>query len=287
MVRPGAQLLVCFFLTVFIWVQVIPTASCMHVTAQTLSPCYNANLTLTSDQLTSAAGCTVVFYPPDLNDSPEVVHWTYRNADSPSLSIIVYFKEQSKVDLYHSYAGRVNFSKTNWTLQIKLQLEDEGMYQFRTNSQESKWFLLEVIEPLSQPELRSDSSLVGSTTELVCAVSRGRVDAYQWKKDGGSLPEDGRFQLSQNGSTLRIQDTAASDGGEYTCTVSNLVSWSEASLKVDPRDPSTLAVSVAVAVVAVVVIAILAIVGYKRGFFQRCFSEDSDIRSRKSINWEN
>nr|XP_025037923.1 uncharacterized protein LOC106731632 isoform X2 [Pelodiscus sinensis] len=169
----------------------------MHVTAQTLSPCYNANLTLTSDQLTSAAGCTVVFYPPDLNDSPEVVHWTYRNADSPSLSIIVYFKEQSKVDLYHSYAGRVNFSKTNWTLQIKLQLEDEGMYQFRTNSQESKWFLLEVI------------------------------------------------------------------------------------------DPSTLAVSVAVAVVAVVVIAILAIVGYKRGFFQRCFSEDSDIRSRKSINWEN
>ncbi|XP_039344250.1 uncharacterized protein LOC120371889 isoform X4 [Mauremys reevesii] len=90
-----------------------------------------------------------------------------------------------------------------------------------------------VTEPLSQPELRSNSSLVGSTIEFVCKVPVGKVDSYRWKKDGKRLPEDSRFLLFQNDSILCILNTALSDNGVYTCEVSNQVSWNETSLKLD------------------------------------------------------
>ncbi|TFJ99970.1 homeobox protein NANOG-like [Platysternon megacephalum] len=282
MERSGAQLLVCFLLTVLIWVHEIPAVSFTRVTARTLSPCYSANLTPTSDGLISAVGCTVVFSPPGLNFSTGIVRWDYKNVSSTVLSIMVYFKEQSKVDLHPSYNGNVEFSKTHWTLQIKLRLGDGGMYRFRTNSHETQWFQLEVIEPLSQPELRSNSSLVGSTIEFVCKVPVGKVDSYQWKKDGKRLPEDSRFLLFQNDSILCILNTALSDNGVYTCEVSNQVSWNETSLKLGIQNPSNVVVGVVVGVIVVIVIFVLVAVLYvsrkRLKCPTQCFCGDSDLR---------
>ncbi|KAH1165139.1 hepatocyte cell adhesion molecule-like isoform X1 [Mauremys mutica] len=278
MERSGAQLLVCFLLTVLIWVREIPAVSITHVTARTLSPCYSANLTPTSDRLISAVGCTVVFSPPGLNFSTGIVRWDYKNVSSTVLSIIVYYKEQSKVDLHPSYNGNVEFSKTHWTLQIKLQLGDGGMYSFRTNSQETKWFQLEVIEPLSQPELRSNSSLVGSTIEFVCKVPVGKVDYYRWKKDGKRLPEDSRFLLFQNDSILCILNTALSDNGVYTCEVSNQVSCNETSLKLDIQNHLNVVVGVVVVIGVLVLVAVLCVLKKYLTCPTQCFCGDSNLR---------
>nr|XP_048720741.1 hepatocyte cell adhesion molecule-like isoform X4 [Caretta caretta] len=275
MERCGAPLLVCFLLMVLIWVHEIPAVNFTHVTARTLSPCYSANLTPTSNRLISAVGCTVVFSPPGLNFSTGIVRWDYKNVSSTVLSILVYFKDQSKVDLHPSYNGNVEFSKTNWTLQIKLQLGDGGLYRFRTSSHETNWFQLEVIEPLSQPELQSNSSLVGSTTEFVCKVPVGKVDSYQWKKDGKHLPEDSRFLLFQNDSMLRILNTTLSDNGVYTCEVSNQVSWNETSLKLDIQNPSNVVVGVVVVIVVFVLVAVLYVSRKHLRCPTQCFCGDS------------
>ncbi|KAM7160466.1 hepatic and glial cell adhesion molecule-like isoform 1-T1 [Macrochelys suwanniensis] len=280
----AVQLLVCF-LTVLIWVHEIPAVNDTHVTARTLSPCYSANFTPASDRLISAVGCTVVFSPPGLNFSTGIVHWDYKNVSSTDiLSIIVYFKEQSKVDLHPSYIGNVEFSKTHWTLQIKLQLGDGGMYSFRTSSHETKWFQLEVIEPLSQPELQSNSSLVGSTTEFVCKVPVGKVDSYPWKKDGKRLPEDSRFLLFQNDSILCILNTALSDNGVYTCEVGNQVSWNETSLKLVIQNPSNVVVGVVVVIGIVVVLVAVSYVSRKHlKCPTQCYCGHSDVLPWKTV----
>ncbi|XP_043378023.1 hepatocyte cell adhesion molecule [Chelonia mydas] len=277
MERSRAPLLVCFLLMVLIWVHEIPAVNFTHVTARTLSPCYSANLTPTSDRLICAVGCTVVFSPPGLNFSTGIVRWDYKNVSSTVLSILVYFKDQSKVDLHPSYNGNVEFSKTNWSLQIKLQLGDGGLYRFRTSSHETNWFQLEVIEPLSQPELWSSSSLVGSTTEFVCKVPVGKVDSYQWKKDGKHLPEDSRFLLFQNDSMLRILNTTLSDNGVYTCEVSNQVSWNETSLKLDIQNNSNVVVGVVVVIVVFVLVAVLYVSRKHLRCPTQCFCGDSEL----------
>lgn len=87
------------------------------------------------------------------------------------------------------------------------------------------------LEPVSQPELWSNLSLIGLSTELVCSTSVEKVAKYQWKKDGKPLPIESHYQLSQNNSVLLILNTTWSDKGSYSCNVSNEVNWHEVSLE--------------------------------------------------------
>ncbi|TFJ99960.1 glycine N-acyltransferase-like protein 3 [Platysternon megacephalum] len=86
-------------------------------------------------------------------------------------------------------------------------------------------------EPLSKPELFRNSSLAGSTIEMVCNMTVGRVDSYQWKKDHKPLPRSDHYQLSRNNSVLLILNATQADSGCYSCKVTNEVSENETSLE--------------------------------------------------------
>ncbi|KAM7160468.1 hepatic and glial cell adhesion molecule-like isoform 3-T3 [Macrochelys suwanniensis] len=141
-----------------------------------------------------------------------------------------------------------------------------------------------VTEPLSQPELQSNSSLVGSTTEFVCKVPVGKVDSYPWKKDGKRLPEDSRFLLFQNDSILCILNTALSDNGVYTCEVGNQVSWNETSLKLVIQNPSNVVVGVVVVIGIVVVLVAVSYVSRKHlKCPTQCYCGHSDVLPWKTV----
>ena len=54
----------------------------------------------------------------------------------------------------------------------------------------------------------------GDNVTLTCSASGGPNNVFQWQKDGADL-------LGENQFTLQLTDVNATDGGEYTCVVSN------------------------------------------------------------------
>lgn len=76
----------------------------------------------------------------------------------------------------------------------------------------------------------SSSSLAGSPIELGCDVLEGTVDNIDWEKEGGPLPPERCYFLSENRSALHIRKGEKLDCGSYSCNVSNEISWKESSL---------------------------------------------------------
>ncbi|XP_077681678.1 hepatic and glial cell adhesion molecule-like [Eretmochelys imbricata] len=199
-----------------------------------VSACQSTGLAPTGDRVVGAVGCTVVFPGPDHIDTTGVVWWEYKqNENITELSVVLYYVESWKLDILPAYKDRIVFNMSNWSLGLKLQLADRGLYRLRREEEDKngKWIQLEVIEPVSQPELWSNLSLIGLSTELVCSTSVEKVAKYQWKKDGKPLPIESHYQLSQNNSVLLILNTTWSDKGSYSCNVSNEVNWHEVSLE--------------------------------------------------------
>ncbi|XP_034638596.1 uncharacterized protein LOC117883423 isoform X2 [Trachemys scripta elegans] len=309
-----------------------------------VSACQSTGLAPTGDRVVGAVGCTVVFPGPEHIDITGVVRWEYKqNENDPELTVVLYYVASPNPEILPEYKDRVVFNMSDWSLGLKMQLADQGLYRLRREEEEKsgKWiklevivawliswyyvlagppgermtaaagscivlpgldqlqgvslmqwkfseqylvtyhvnnsslpdivdqdrFLfqksngslqicglkvndsgiytliinmkkqndrsiqLEVIEPVSQPELWSNLSLIGLTTELVCNTSVEKVAKYQWKKDGKPLPIESHYQLSQNNSVLLILTTTWSDKGSYSCNVSNEVSWHEISLE--------------------------------------------------------
>lgn len=85
-------------------------------------------------------------------------------------------------------------------------------------------------EPVPQPELQCSSKVAGSPIELVCVVPEGTVASISWKKDGHPLPPEKCYLLSEKDTVLQIRNGEKSDCGSYSCNVSNVISWKEASL---------------------------------------------------------
>ena len=54
----------------------------------------------------------------------------------------------------------------------------------------------------------------GENVTLTCSARGGPDNMFQWKKNGTDLP-------GENQTTLQLTDIDATDGGEYTCVVSN------------------------------------------------------------------
>ena len=54
----------------------------------------------------------------------------------------------------------------------------------------------------------------GDNVTLTCSARGGPDNVFQWQKNGTDLP-------GENQTTLQLTDIDATDGGEYTCVVSN------------------------------------------------------------------
>ena len=54
----------------------------------------------------------------------------------------------------------------------------------------------------------------GDNVTLTCSARGGPDNVFQWQKNGADLP-------GENRTTVQLTDIDATDGGEYTCVVSN------------------------------------------------------------------
>nr|XP_032645607.1 hepatocyte cell adhesion molecule-like isoform X1 [Chelonoidis abingdonii] len=229
-----------------------------------VSACQSTGLAPTGGRVVGAVGCTLVLPGPDHTDTTGVVRWEYKqNENDTELAVVLYYLASQEPDILPEYKDRVSFNMSNWSLGLKLQLADRGLYRLRRQEEEKsgKWIQLEVIEPLSKPKLFRNSSLAGSTIEMVCNVTVGRVDSYQWRKDHKPLPKYGHYQLSWNNSVLLILNATQADSGSYSCKVLNEVSENETSLELTINDSSAVVsngVILGVAVITAVVILVIA-----------------------------
>ena len=61
---------------------------------------------------------------------------------------------------------------------------------------------------------------------LTCSARGGPDNVFQWQKNGADLP-------GKNQTTLQLTDIDATDGGEYTCVVSNAAGSSSISTTIN------------------------------------------------------
>ncbi|XP_074003990.1 uncharacterized protein [Numenius arquata] len=176
-----------------------------------------------------AVGSSVLLHAPDIQNVG-FMEWEYiRNATSEF--ILQYYADHQSPTIYLPYQGRVVFYPENGSLLLqRVRESDSGIYKATVDLMQDKaWTtLLEVIQPVLQPELQYSSNLAGSPIELVCVVPEGRVDSISWKKDGQPLSPEKCYGLS--GDMLQIRKGEKSDCGSFSCNVSNVISWKEAEL---------------------------------------------------------
>ncbi|NXB97207.1 HECA2 protein, partial [Vidua chalybeata] len=137
--------------------------------------------------------------------------------------------------IHSPYAGRAVFHPSNGSLLLEdVQESDSGTYRVTVNTgdRRSLEIQLEVLQPVSRPQLQTSSLLARATGQVVCEVAEGRVDTITWKKDRQPLLRDRVSQLSSSRSVLYLSPAKKSDCGSYSCNASNRISWQETSLEV-------------------------------------------------------
>ncbi|KGL89835.1 hypothetical protein N301_13013, partial [Charadrius vociferus] len=179
----------------------------------------------------AAAGSSVLMHAPDIKNV-NFTEWEYIRDTTPEF-ILQYYGDFSPPTIYKAYQGRVIFYPENGSILLqRLQESDSGIYKATVDLMQDKarTTLLEVIQPVPQPELQCPSNLAGSPINLVCIVPEGRVNSISWKKDGHPLPPEKLCLLSANHKVLQIRNGEKSDCGSYSCNISNVISWKEAVL---------------------------------------------------------
>uniref|UniRef100_A0A8B9EFP0 Ig-like domain-containing protein n=1 Tax=Anser cygnoides TaxID=8845 RepID=A0A8B9EFP0_ANSCY len=160
--------------------------------------------------------------------------WEYLNG-TVSRAIVQYNEGSHNVAIHPPYVGRALFHPSNGSLLLEdLQESDSGIYKvtFNLAERESLKILLDVLKPVSRPQLWSSGLVAKATGEVLCEVVEGRVDTITWKKDGQALPQGRGFYVSGNLSILHLRAVKKSDCGSYSCNASNGISWQETSLNV-------------------------------------------------------
>ncbi|XP_074910262.1 uncharacterized protein LOC142043245 isoform X2 [Buteo buteo] len=207
----------------------------------------------------AAVGSSVLLPGPDNITHIYSTQWEYLDGTS-SRTILQYYRGSHDPAICTPYAGRAIFHPSNGSLLLEdVQESDSGIYKVTVNAgdRESLKILLEVLKPVSRPQLRSSSLVVQATGEVLCDVVEGRVDAITWKKDGQPLPPDRGFYLSNSFSVLYLRSAKKSDCGSYSCNASNRISWQETSLNITVAGLSPpLQDALRIAVVAVVFAAV-------------------------------
>ncbi|XP_064374098.1 uncharacterized protein LOC112987764 isoform X2 [Dromaius novaehollandiae] len=182
----------------------------------------------------AAVGSSVLLPVPDNVTHIHSVQWEYLNG-TESRSILQHYGGSHSPAIHAPYVGRAIFHPSNGSLLLEdVQETDSGIYKVTINlgERESLKIQLEVLKPVSHPQLRSSALEAQSTVEVLCDVAEGRVDTITWKKDGQPLPPDRGFYLSSSISVLYLRKVKKSDCGSYSCNASNGISWQEASLNV-------------------------------------------------------
>ncbi|NWZ28122.1 HECA2 protein, partial [Asarcornis scutulata] len=160
--------------------------------------------------------------------------WEFLNG-SVSRAVVQYDEGSHYVAIHPPYVGRALFHPPNGSLLLEdLQESDSGIYKVTINlaERESLKVLLDVLKPVSRPQLWSSGLVAKATGEVLCEVVEGRVDTITWKKDGQALPRGRGFHVSGSLSILHLRAVKKSDCGSYSCNASNGISWQETSLNV-------------------------------------------------------
>ncbi|NWU90393.1 HECA2 protein, partial [Upupa epops] len=179
-----------------------------------------------------AVGSSVLLPGPGHDADIYSLQWDYLNGTS-SCTILQYYRGSLSPAIHVSYTGRVIFHPANGSLWLEgVQESDSGIYRVSVGDGKSLKILLEVLEPVSHPRLRSSALVARGTGRVLCDVGQSRVDTIAWKKDGRPLPLDRVFQLSSSLSILHLSPVKKSDCGSYSCNASNSISWEETSLNV-------------------------------------------------------
>ncbi|XP_068008005.1 hepatic and glial cell adhesion molecule-like isoform X5 [Melanerpes formicivorus] len=184
---------------------------------------------ITEKQL-AAVGSSVLLRAPSIGNA-NLTDWEVVRRGTSHL-ILQYYANVQAPTIYPAYQGRVVFYPENGSMLLqRLQETDSGIYVATVDLMHDKarTILLEVIKPVSQPELQSSSNLAGSSIELLCVVPEGMVASISWKKDGHPLPPEKLCLLSENNTLLQIRSGGKSDCGSYSCNISNEISWKEAT----------------------------------------------------------
>ncbi|NXB24971.1 HECAM protein, partial [Rhagologus leucostigma] len=181
-----------------------------------------------------AVGSSVLLPGLDGVTHSDSVQWEFRNG-SGSRSILRHRGGAHRPAIHAPYAGRALFHPSNGSLVLEdVQESDSGTYRVTvsTGDRKSLEIRLEVLQPMSRPQLQTSTLLARATGKIVCEVAEGRVDNITWKKDGRPLPPARAAQLSGSRSVLYLRPAQGSDCGSYSCNASNGISWQETSLKV-------------------------------------------------------
>ncbi|KAM6354336.1 uncharacterized protein FN964_007541 isoform 2-T6 [Alca torda] len=184
-----------------------------------------------TERRVAAEGSSVLMHAPDIRNV-NFTEWEYIRNTTPEF-ILQYYADFQSLTIYAAYQGRVVFYPENGSILLqRLREADSGIYKATVDLMQDKarTTLLEVIQPVPQPELRRSSNLAGSPIELVCVVPEGTVASISWQKDGHSLPPEKCYLLSEKDTVLQIRNGEKSDCGSYSCNVSNVISWKEAAL---------------------------------------------------------
>ncbi|NXO69496.1 HECAM protein, partial [Phainopepla nitens] len=182
----------------------------------------------------AAVGSSVLLPGPANITHHESMHWEFLNGTGPH-TILQHRGGAQAPAIRAPYAGRTVFHPSNGSLLLEdVQESDSGTYRVTVNTGDRKSLeiQLEVLQPVSRPQLWTSSLLARTTGQVVCEVAEGRVDTISWKKDGQPLPPDRVSQPSSSRSVLYLRPAEKSDCGSYSCNASNGISWQETSLKV-------------------------------------------------------
>ncbi|XP_056215799.1 uncharacterized protein LOC130158790 isoform X3 [Falco biarmicus] len=207
----------------------------------------------------AAVGSSVLLPGPENITHIYSMQWEYLNGTSSS-TILQYYRGSHNTAIHVPYAGRAIFHPANGSLLLEdVQESDSGIYKVTVNvgDSESLRILLEVLKPVTRPQLQSSALVARATGMVLCEVMEGKVDTITWKKDGQPIPSDRGYHLSNSLSILYLRSAKKSDCGSYSCNASNGISWQETSLNVTIAGLSPpLQDALRVAVVAVVFAAV-------------------------------
>ncbi|XP_064884213.1 endothelial cell-selective adhesion molecule isoform X6 [Columba livia] len=182
----------------------------------------------------AAVGSSVLLPGPGNVTHIYFTQWEYFNGTS-SRTILQYYRGSHSPAIHAPYTGRAIFHPFNGSLLLEdVQESDSGTYKVTVNvgDKESLKILLEVLKPVSRPQLRTSALMAQASGEVFCKVAEGRVDTIAWKKDRQPLPPDRGFRLSNSLSILYLRPAKKSDCGSYSCNASNGISWQETSLNI-------------------------------------------------------
>ncbi|XP_059714998.1 uncharacterized protein LOC132333687 [Haemorhous mexicanus] len=207
----------------------------------------------------TAVGSSVLLPGPDNVTHSNSVCWEFLNGTGPQ-PILQHRVGAHAPAIHAPYAGRAVFHPSNGSLLLEdVQESDSGTYRVTVNTGDRKSLeiQLDVLQPVSRPQLRTSSLLARATGQVICEVAEGRVDTITWKKDGQPLLPGRVSQLSSSHSVLYLRPANKSDCGSYSCNASNGISWQETSLEVtieglSRRLKHTLRIAVVAVVFAVV-----------------------------------